>query len=39
MEKTLEELWSSEFEKFIVAQSAQGDEDPCGGSAGGMPPA
>lgn len=39
MEKTLEQLWSSEFEKFIVAQSAYGEEDPCGGSTGGMPPA
>jgi len=39
MEKTLEELWSTEFERFIVAQSAANDEDPCGGSAGKMPPA
>jgi len=41
MEKNtlLEELWEKQFEQFIVTQDAYGNQDPCGGSTGGMPPA
>lgn len=33
--KNIDALWSEDFEKFIVAASATGDDDPCGGSSGG----
>lgn len=37
MERTIDQLWTEEFEKFIVMSSALPSQDPCGGGAGKMP--
>ena len=34
--KTLQQLWNEDFENFIVAESAYGAGDGCGGEAGGF---
>jgi len=39
-DQDIEALWNDQFESFITSfcyGSNCGDEDPCGGSTGGMP--